>query len=428
MKKILILFAKDWDFAELDREHYARQYQFFHEGFNFFKFPENLNLLGFNVLNYIEKLEKKYRAIGLDGVVSNHEQFGALIAATLAERLGLPGNNPQAVIACQHKLQSRAVQQQWLPETCPSFDHLSYPFDTNKARSFEYPIFVKPIKATYSVLAKQINSADELKKHVQFDLFEQALIRLLVKPFRQLMALYQSTEVDPYGLIVEELMPGEQINIDGYCVNGEVTILGAIDEVMYPNTRAFMRFDYPSKQPSLVLERAYAVTEKLLKKLDYRHGFFNIELIYDKQNDTLKIIEINPRMATQLINLYDRVDGSDAYGALLSLAVGDAPTSLKKPTQFKASSSYIFRYFKQPLSDQAPTKAMVDCALSAYPDAKLMLYHKRGLSIARELRLLGSYRHAVLNIGGYNKEDLFDRFQQISKSLNFDPLAYQADT
>lgn len=427
MKKILILFAKDWDLNELNKEHYSKKYQFFHEGFNLFRFPENIGFLGFNVLGYIDKLERKYRSIGLDGVVSNHEQFGTLIAAVLAERLGLPCNNPQAIIACQHKLQSRALQQQLLPDIVPAFNHLTYPLDQEKAQSFKYPVFVKPIKATYSVLAKQINSFDELKKHVQFNLFEETFIRKLSKPFHQLMSLYQSTEADPFGLIVEEVLQGEQINIDGYCINGEVNILGAIDEVMYPHTHAFMRFEYPSKQAKSVQDRAFAITKEILKKLDYRLGFFNIEFIYDKDKDDLKIIEINPRMATQLTNLYDRVDGCNTYDKLLSLAIGEVPEPRKNMGQFKTSASFIFRHFNKSTSHQTPTKANIDSALSPYPDAKLMLYCKKGFSLSYEMKMLGSSRYAVLNMGGNSKEDLFKRFQLICKSLNFENLHHQAN-
>lgn len=419
MKKILILFAKDWDLSELNKEHYLEKYHFFHEGFNLFKFPENLSFINFNVLNYIDRLEKKYRAIGLDGVVSNHEQFGTLIAAILAERLSLPGNNPLAIIACQHKLQSRAIQKQFIPAAVPVYSHLTYPLDHHIAKDLQFPIFVKPIKATYSVLAKQINNIEELKKHVHFNFLEETFVRLLVRPFHQLMTLYQSTEADPFGLIVEELMQGEQINIDGYCINGEVNILGVIDEVMYPKTRAFMRFEYPSKQAKSVQDRAFAITKEILKQLDYRLGFFNIEFIYDKDKDHLKLIEINPRMATQLTNLYDRVDGCNAYDTLLSLSVGETPKPALITSQFKTSASFILRHFDKPLAHQTPSKVLIDRALSPYPDAKLMLYNKKGWGFAREMRMLGSYRYAVLNIGGNSNEDLFERFQHICKSLNF---------
>ena len=49
MKKILILFPRDWDRVELDGPRFRGRYQFLFEGFDRFKFPGNARLLAFNV-------------------------------------------------------------------------------------------------------------------------------------------------------------------------------------------------------------------------------------------------------------------------------------------------------------------------------------------------------------------------------------------
>jgi hypothetical protein len=417
MKKILILFAKDWDQLALQAQQYSGQYQFFHEGFDLFRFPENAQLLGFNAVRYIEKLERKYRAIRLDGVVSNHEQFGTLIAAILAQRLGLPGNDPLAIIACQHKFYGRLVQQKIVPEAVPRFSYIPYPFDPQNPLDMAYPFFIKPIKATYSVLAKQIDSEATLVRHLKFNLFEEFLIRRLVKPFADIMPLFTPMQVDPNGLLAEEIMQGEQINIDGYCSDGEAFFLGVIDEVMYPETQAFMRFEYPSRLANAIQDRAKAITKQVLEGINYRHGFFNIEFIYEQKTDQLKIIEINPRMASQLSNLYERVDGCQPYGMLFALAVGDRPEVIRGQGHFTSAASFIFRAFQKPLTQHLPSKSELANALAPYPDANLMLYYKKGASLDREIKWLGSYRYAVLNIGGLSRSDLFDRFQNICKKL-----------
>ena len=138
MKKILILFAKDWDQVSIQSLQGKGSYQFYFEGFDLNRFPQNAQILSFRVLPYIRRLEKKYRSMGLDGVVSNHEQFGTLIAAVLAERLGLPGNNPLVVLACQHKYYSRMVQEKIVPQAVPRFTYIPFPFQHEK------PIDCKP--------------------------------------------------------------------------------------------------------------------------------------------------------------------------------------------------------------------------------------------------------------------------------------------
>ena len=96
MKRILVLFPKDWDRDELDQPRYQGRYEFFYEGFDLFKFPENARLMTFDAYRYASRLVEKYRG-RIDGVISNNEQFGALIAAVVAKRLGLPGTDPAVI-------------------------------------------------------------------------------------------------------------------------------------------------------------------------------------------------------------------------------------------------------------------------------------------------------------------------------------------
>ncbi len=46
---------------------------------------------------------KLARHLGVAGVISPHEQFGILVAALVAQRLGLPGPDPEAILVAQHK-------------------------------------------------------------------------------------------------------------------------------------------------------------------------------------------------------------------------------------------------------------------------------------------------------------------------------------
>ena len=52
-----------------------------------------------------------------------------------------------------------------------------------------------------------------------------------------------------------------------------------------------------------------------------------------------------------------------------------------------------------------------------YPEARLMLYLKRGSSLAREMKWLGSYRYAVVNMGASSADDLQQRFHALRRTL-----------
>ena len=160
---------------------------------------------------------------------------------------------------------------------------------------------------------------------MDFSPLERLILRKLVQPFDDLMRLYTPFTIGARAMIAEEMLDGVQVNIDGYVHNGMISVLGVVDEVIYPGTQAFMRFEYPSRLAPDVQQRMIALTEQLLAGIDYSQGFFNVELILDPQSGAIRIIEINPRMASQIANLYRRVDGCDPFDMLLDLAVGNAP-------------------------------------------------------------------------------------------------------
>ena len=419
MKRLLVLFPKDWDRDEFEQPRYGARYTFFYEGFDLFRFPDNARLITFNVWRYVDKLVKKYRG-RVDGVISNNEQFGALIAAVVAQRLGLPGTDPAVIIAAQHKYYARCLQQKIVPEATPRFAVFPYQVENAAAIGLQFPFYVKPVKATYSVLARRVERFEELQQHLRFNPLETLILHKLVTPFNDLMARYTPFTIDAHHLIAEEVVRGVQVNLDGYMHNGQIKLLGIVDEVMYPGTQAFMRFEYPSRLPAEVLARMKALAEKLFAGIDYGYGFFNIELMYDPDSGRLQIIEINPRMASQIVNLYRRVDGYDPYQVLIDLALGDAPHVTVGEGAFGAAASFVFRRFDGRELTRVPQRAQIDSVNQRYPDARLMLYLKRGASLAREMKWLGSYRYAVLNLGGANADDLYHRYDEIRRALSFD--------
>jgi biotin carboxylase len=423
MKKILVLFPKDWDLYELSKPQYRGAYRFYFEGFDVHRFPENLRLLGFDAPRWIDRLVEKYHAIGIDGIVSNNEHFGALIAAILAERLGLPGTQPRAVALAQHKFYAREVVSRLVPEATPRYAAFPYDVRSAEAVGLPFPMYVKPIKATFSVLARDIPDFAELRRHLTFSPLEKLIIKRLVRPFNQLTRRLVDFRIDAHHMIAEEIMEGVQLNVDAIACFGRVEALGVVDCVMYPGTNAFRRFEYPSAISAPLRARLEALTASVVEALGFDHGAFNIEFRYDPERDTLRVIEVNPRLASQLADLYARVDGMNPYGVLLDLALGNTPKLQRSGGRFARATSFIFRKFDGRALDREPSRAQIDRFAQAQPDAKLMLYLKRGATLAREMKWLGSYRYAVLNMGGSSASDLVDRYREACRQLAFDPDA-----
>lgn len=417
MKRILVLFPKEWDRLEFERPEYRDRYEFVYAGFDLFRFPQNAQLATFDVFRFVNRLLERFRRERLDGVFSNNEYFGALIAAVLAEKLGLPGNDPRVVITAQHKYYAREAFARIAPEAAARF--AAFPYDVRRREDlpFELPCFVKPVRATFSVLARRVERFEELRRHLAFWPFERWVIKRLVKPFNDLMRWYTDFPLDAHHLIAEEILPGVQVNMDGYVHQGEVRVLGIIDENMYPGTSAFRSFEYPSRLPAGVQARMGELARKLLAGLGYRHGFFNLEFSWDPESGRIAVIELNPRMASQLSYLYEWVDGLRPYEMLLALAAGEAPGAARDAARYRHAGSFALRKFDgKPLASH-PTPAQLERVRRDYPDAQLMLYLKRGSSLAREMKWLGSYRYAVVNMGAGSQQGLHERFRALARQL-----------
>jgi hypothetical protein len=416
-RRILVLFPKEWDRLEFARPEYAREYEFVYAGFDLFRFPENLKLASFDVFRFVGEVVARFRGQRLDGVFSNNEYFGALVAAVVAEKLGLPGNHPRVVLAAQHKFYARKAFAEFAPEASPRFAAFPYDVRDRGQFPFELPCFVKPVKATFSVLARRVDSFEQLRRHLSFWPFEKYVIKRLVKPFNDLLPWYTDFTINAHHMIAEEILPGHQVNMDGYVHDGGVEVLGVIDENLFPGTYAFRSFEYPSRVPAAVQARMRAIAARVLGGIGYRHGFFNMEFAWDPETGRIRIIELNPRMASQLAVFYEWVDGLNPYRMLLELATGAAPGHARAAPRFSHAASFAFRKFDgKPLAAH-PSAAQIAGVNRDFPEARLVLYLKRGLALANEMKWLGSYRYGVVNLGASSSDGLQQRFHALRRRL-----------
>ncbi len=419
MKKILVLFPKDWDRLNFSRQEFA-DYRFFYEGFDLFSFPENARLIGFDLFRFVGKLAARYKRIGLDGIVSNNEQFGALAASLLAEQLRLPGLSPVAVITAQHKFHARERLKPLAPDLQPEYCAFRYSAKSSAEIPLRFPFFVKPVKATFSVLARRVDSFAELRHHLDFMPWETFLIKRLVRPFNEAMKARTDFAIDAHHLIAESVLEGQQVSVEGFVLDGQVRILGIIDAVFYPGTQAFRRWNYPSRLSQQTQARVHAAVELLVSGLDYNHGFFNVELVVDEAANGIKLLEVNPRMASQFSDLYRKVDGLSLHEIQLELSCGEAPRIAAREGRHRCATSFVFRKFDGTSCSNRPTPAKVAWLEAFDPDAHLMTYIKRGGALAREMKWLGSHRYAVLNLGGANEAELVDKCNAIERHFEFE--------
>jgi biotin carboxylase len=205
---------------------------------------------------------------------------------------------------------------------------------------------VKPVKATYSILARRVDRFADVRRLMTFRPLERFILEKLIQPSNDLARDYaMGFDVDAHHMIAEEVLVGTQVTVEGIARGGEVAILGIVDAVMYPGTIAFQRFEYPSAVPRGVQSRMAAIAEKAIRALGFDHGVFNVEMFHDPATDRISILEVNPRIAYQFADLYEKVEGFNTYDAVLALATGDAPTLVKGRSRYRNAASFILRAF-----------------------------------------------------------------------------------
>lgn len=421
--KLLWLFPEGWDaIAMRESASLADRFDVVTRGFDLFRFPENANILWFDARRYVERMASLARRIGAVGVVSTHEQYGALIAASVARRLGLPGADPRAIVTAQHKFYARKRFAEACPGLSPPFGLLPQTFDDPEVRDdapLPYPFFVKPVKAAYSVLARRVDSREDLARHLSFRRWERHIIKRLVRPFDDLMREHAGFDVPAEAMLAESLMDGVQVNVDGWFDRGAPGVFGVVDSVMYPGTSAFARFEYPSRLPDAVQARLVDAALAAMRATGFDHGAFNVELYWNPADDGIRLIEVNPRLASQFGDLYHKVDGSHPYDVVADLAAGRVPHWTRRAGRHGAAASFVFREFDGALK-VAPGRAEIDWLARRHPDAHLQTYIKHGHARWREMRWLGSYRYAIVNLGGRDRDDLERNFEELQRHVVFE--------
>jgi len=424
-RRILVLFPDEWDRAAAQDPRYRGRYEFFFEGLDLFSFPDNVRLFTFDALAFVEKMVRRYRGRRLDGVVTSDEQFGPFLASLIASRLGLPHSPLESILTIQHKYYSRLAFQRIAPEANPRFGLLRRGFSRPDEVPLPYPFYVKPAKAAFSVLARRVESFEELYRHTRFAWLEGAIIERLVKPFADVMQAHSAFAEGPFSMVCEEVIRGRQVTANGYARDGRVTMLGTVDSVMYPGTDQFQRFQYPSSLPAAALARVDDLARRLLEGMGFRHGMFNIEMRLDPATDELRVIEVNPRAAGQFYDLFERVEGYSLFEALLDLECGVEPTIRRGEGRQRHAASFVLRDLAGEGLSRWPSARRIARLREAHADAHVMIYPKRGADLAREMKWLGSYRYGVFNLGGTTLEEMFARFHRICRDIDFHPASHR---
>lgn len=328
-------------------------------------------------------------SVQADGVVATKDR-SALLAALVAERRGLPGPSPSAVIACQHKPSSRAIQQRVAPEATPLFALL------DGEPPFPPPWWVKPVVGRLSQEARRADSVAELAA-----LPEESEYR---DEYAHLAGLSVN---DVQGFLVEELVTGDEVTLEGYVHDGGVAVIGVTDSVKYPGTSSFERFEYPSALPDDRLRELGRLAEKLVLAHGLDACLFNVEFFVPAEGPS-KIVELNARIASQFSPLVEAVYGRSTYDVLFALACGEDPRWEARAPRGVAIS-YVMRVFEDAVVESVPE----------LEDGLEVLVRPGALLSEQGTNDTASYRLAIFTEWAETREAALRRCLERAQSLRF---------
>jgi biotin carboxylase len=414
-KRILIVCPNSWDEAQLGaaRPGLEHAYELLFHGEDAEHDPAS-----FPLLSFVAEVVERYRG-RIDGVASSSDYPGCLVAAAVAQELGLPGPAPEALLRCSHKYFSRVAQQESVREATPRFALLDPRRLDRHAPGLAFPCFVKPVKSWFSVLAQPVGSFEELQAFAaRPDV--QAHLSGFVAPLNQFMARYSSLTLNGSYLLAEELLHGDQVTLEGFVSGREVVVTGIVDSVMFPGTISFQRFDYPSRLDRAVQERMIEIGRRVMRHIGLDSSLFNVELFHDRATGRITIIEINPRMVGQFADLMEMVNGTNTYEVLLAVAAGERPAVRRARGRFEVAASFPLRAFEDRRVLRVPGAARLAEVRRRHPVSVVKVYCRPGHWLSEEGQSDGlTHRYGVVNMGGQRLESMLAEFAEVERELGF---------
>lgn len=382
MRDILVLCPQERDLKAVEAAGLQERYRVRYAGSDLDQLED------FDPAAFLEECE----SVPADGVVGTKDQ-SALLAALLAERRGLPGPTPRALLALQHKPTSRALQRLVAPEATPR----SEPLDGTPP--FDPPFFVKPVVGRLSQSAYRIDDLAELAGLHEADGYTAR--------YAEIAALAGADARDAHGFVAEELLAGAEVTLEGYVHEGRLTVVGVTDSVNYPGTLSFESFEYPSALPAERIAELSDVARRVVPALGFDGGFFNVEF-FVADGEPARIIEVNGRLASQFAPLLLSVHGRSSYDALFRLALGEDPAWDPGPPAGVAVS-YILRVFEDAFVAEVP---------EAEPDVEVLV--RPGLMLSEQgANDTQSYRLAILYGAAATRDEAVARLRERARALSF---------
>ena len=418
-KKIIVVGTDAFNEYELSQIENYNRYEFV----SLFHPKEIQNKEVIDVENIIQTINKTIRSQkdGVDGIITFFDFPFTLVTFYIAKLHNLNAPSLLSVLKCEHKYWSRIEQSKIVPANVPRFDKID-PFEGKGLDELivKPPFWIKPIKTHSSQLGFKVETNNDFKQAISK---MKKRIHHFAKPFNFIFYKENLPEeirkIDGFHCLTEELLKGHQCTLSGYVYNHEVYTYGIVDSLFYDQAPSFLCYMLPSRLPGSVKERMQVIAKDVMKQIGFNHAPFNIEFFYNEEKNEIKILEINPRMSQSHGYIYSMVKGHSNHQVLVKLAIGEKPNFIQNKGKYPVAAKFQYRIFHDGKIEQLPPEYKIKELENVFSDSNIQINVKEG-DILSALKINDAYSYCIAEImlAAESKEALFEKYNEIKKSLN----------
>ena len=374
----------------------------------------------------LERADKELDSFegSVDAIIAHWDFPTSVLVPVLAAERGLPSPSLESVIRSEHKLWSRILQREVVPECVPTFDAFD-PFDPEALDKIDvpFPFWVKPIKAHSSQLGFEVSNAEE---------FASATARIreeigrIASPFDQALAHVdvpaEARAAGARTCLAEQIVTGTQAAPEGSIFQGEFGVHGVFDMRKDEAGHSFDHLDYPARTvPPEVQQQMIDVTERYLRHTGYDNGCFNSEFMWDAETGKLWLIEVNTRISQSHSDLFAKVDGASNHAVAIDVALGRRPRMPHRQGEFAVAAQCMVPRYDDGIVTRVPSESEIAALQARFPGTVVRIDVRPGTRLS-DLPNQDAYRYklATLYLGASGHDELEQRYRDCLEALPFE--------
>ncbi|MFW5824303.1 MAG: ATP-grasp domain-containing protein [Marinobacter sp.] len=421
MKHIFVLAMDELQRRELGTIRNPEQY-------TFHGVLDQETLVEAETIDFDDLLDQARRSVKeagtpVDAIIAHWDFPTSILAPILCKEFGVPSPSLESVLKCEHKYWSRLEQAKVVPEVVPGFACFD-PFDDQALEGIhlDFPFWIKPIKAFSSQLGFLIENREQF-------LEAQAILRekigRLGMAFDQALARVGLPEelggAGGCSCLAEELISGMQVAPEGAVCQSRFHIHGIFDMNRGGNGTRLDRLEYPSQVPRTLQRQMEEICEKLLAHIGFDNGCFNVEFMWDEEQDRLRLIEVNTRMSQSHSEIFILVDGMSNHEVAVEVALGHYEGLPQQQGPYRVAAKFILTHPENGRVRRIPTDEEIEALRERFPHMRIKLDVEEGMTLD-QVPNQDAYNYTLgeLYLGAEDHESLLERYRECVEALNFD--------